>query len=573
MSAPARPAAAPARSGLVVDRLSVSFGNGAARQVVVRDLSFRIEPGMAVALVGESGSGKSVTARSLVGLAGRGATVSAKALRYDDQDLLSFSERQWRDLRGREIGFVLQDALVSLDPLRPVGSEIIEAMAAHGWGDRRRRQARMLELLELAGVPEPALRARQRPGELSGGLRQRALIASALALHPGLVIADEPTTALDASIQAQILRVLRAIKERGDGLLIISHDLAVVAQLADEILVLHHGNVVEKGRTTRVLGQPRHPYTRALLDAIPGTHPRGIRLLSPGLLPTTAAPASARRERFPKPVLIAENVSKRYRGPDGTDRIVVDQVSFTLHAGRTLGIVGESGSGKTTLARIALGLTAPDAGSVMLRGQRWNAAGQQQVPESVRRPRRRELGIIYQDPLGSFDPRWNVGQILGDALAAGGMPRAQWPQRVGDLLSKVRLSADHATRNPLRLSGGQRQRVAIARAIACHPAVIVCDEPVSALDVSVQAQVLDLLADLQDELGVAYLFISHDLGVIRHVSDDLLVMRDGRVLEAGPIDAVFTNPEHAFTRELIATSSILRTERAATGDGRPPALE
>ncbi len=546
---PARPGAPPA--GLAVEGLSVAFGAGAGD--VVRGISFEIAPDKVLALVGESGSGKSVIARSLVGLAGAGSTVSARRMQYRGHDLLRFGERQFRRLRGREIGFVLQDALVSLDPLRPVGREITEAMAAHGWGNRRTRHQRMLELLEEVGVPEPELRARQRSGELSGGLRQRALIASALALNPGLVIADEPTTALDASVQAQILRLLRAIKQRGRALLIISHDLAVVSQLADEVIVLNHGNVVEQGAAAQVLNQPRHPYTRALLDAVPGTHPRGSRLSSPAARPATQQAAEAQGEAV-GPVLTARQLSKSYRGPDGLDRLVVDQVDFTLHAARTLGIVGESGSGKTTVARLALGLTQPDHGSVTFRGRPWNAAGPCRVTERMRRPHRNEFGIIYQDPLGSFDPRWSVGQILQDALAASGGSRTQRQAKVIELLEKVRLSPDLVGRNPLLLSGGQRQRVAIARAIAGNPKLIVCDEPVSALDVSVQAQVLDLLADLQDEMGVSYLFISHDLGVIRHVSDDVLVMRHGRIIETGSVEAMFADPKHDFTRQLIAAS-------------------
>ena len=538
---------------MVVEHLSVAFGSGAGLHSVVRDVSFSIGPGRVLALVGESGSGKSVIARSLVGLAGAGSTVSARRLQYRGQDLLGFGERQFRRLRGREIGFVLQDALVSLDPLRPVGREITEAMAAHGWGDRRTRHSRMLQLLDEVGVPEPAFRARQRSAELSGGLRQRALIASALALDPGLLIADEPTTALDATVQEQILRLLRAIRQRGRALLMISHDLSIVSQLADEVIVLNRGDVVEQGPAAQVLHHPRHPYTRALLDAVPGMHRRGSRL-APATARTAAPPPTRLSPGTGLPVLVASQISKSYRGPDGLDRLVVDQVDFTLPPARTLGIVGESGSGKTTVARLALGLIEPDAGSISFRGHDWNASGPGRFGEARRRPHRHELGMIYQDPLGSFDPRWTVGQILDDALAAAGIARPLRPARAAALLEQVRLSQDLAARNPLTLSGGQRQRVAIARALSGSPKLIICDEPVSALDVSVQAQVLDLLADLQDELGVSYLFISHDLGVIRHVSDDVLVMRNGRVVEAGPVEAVFADPQDDFTRQLIGAS-------------------
>ena len=528
---------------LIVEGLSIEF----AGQSVVRNLSFTLAPGKTLALVGESGSGKSVTARSLIGLAGAGARVTARTLSYGGQDLLSLSERSWRGLRGKGIGFVLQDALVSLDPLRPVGKEILEVLQTHDWGDRRSRPERVIELLEKVGVPEPRLRARQRPDQLSGGLRQRALIASALALSPGLVIADEPTTALDATVQAQILQVLQEIKARGDSLLIISHDLAVVAQLADEVLVLRHGEVVEQGPMDQVLRHPRHPYTRALLDAVPAEHARGTRL-SPERN-TVAAPP---RPGADSPVVLkATQLGKRYVGPDQQSRQVVDDVSFELRAGRTLGIVGESGSGKTTVARIVLGLLEPDAGQVQFLDQPWSGTGHARVQEKHRRLYRRDISVIYQDPLSSFDPRWSVGQILADALDVAGITPDQQPARIAQLLDQVRLPKELAVRRPLQLSGGQRQRVAIARAIASSPKVIICDEPVSALDVSVQAQVLDLLADLQATLGLAYLFISHDLGVIRHVSDDVLVMRHGKVVESATVETLFENPQHEYTRRLL----------------------
>ena len=528
---------------LIVEGLSIEFDG----QTVVHNLSFTLAPGKTLALVGESGSGKSVTARSLIGLAGAVARVSARTLSYGGQDLLGLSERGWRRLRGKGIGFVLQDALVSLDPLRAVGKEILEVLKAHNWGDRRSRGERVIELLDKVGVPEPRLRARQRPDQLSGGLRQRALIASALALSPGLVIADEPTTALDATVQAQILEVLQEIKARGDSLLIISHDLAVVAQLADEVLVLRHGVTVEQGPTEQVLRNPHHPYTRALLDAVPAEHARGTRL-SPGQPAVSGLPRSG----ADSPLLLrASGLGKRYIGPDHQSRQVVDDVSFELRAGRTLGIVGESGSGKTTVARMVLGLLEPDAGRVEFLGQPWTAAGSERVTEKQRRLHRRDISVIYQDPLSSFDPRWSVGQILADALDVAGFQAGQHAARISQLLDHVRLPAELATRRPLQLSGGQRQRVAIARAIASNPKVIICDEPVSALDVSVQAQVLDLLADLQASLGLAYLFISHDLGVIRHVSDQVLVMRHGKVVESAPVEDLFDNPQHEYTRRLL----------------------
>ncbi|HWJ74158.1 MAG TPA: ABC transporter ATP-binding protein [Kaistia sp.] len=524
------------RPSLVVEGLAVTLGRGEHRRRVVNEVSFTVAPGKAVALVGESGSGKSVTARSLVGLAGDGADVTARALRYGDIDLSALGERAWRRLRGKDIGFVLQDALVSLDPLRAVGDEIAEALAAHGWGTAASRKRRVLELLDSVGIPEPALRARQRPDQLSGGLRQRALIATALALDPPILIADEPTTALDTTVQAQILALLETIKQRGTGLLIISHDLAVVSRIADEVVVLHHGEAVEQGPTAEVLSRPRHAYTRLLINSVPGARPRKPR----------AAPTSS------DTVLEADGLVKSYVGPDGVGRLAVDDVGFSLRAGRTIGIVGESGSGKSTTARIALGLLDPDHGAVRFDGAPWAGSGEARVRERDRRRQRPHLGVVYQDPLSSFDPRWTVAEILGDALDAGGVPEGEHATRIGELLERVRLPAETAGRRPLQLSGGQRQRIAIARSLAASPKVIVCDEPVSALDVSVQAQVLDLLDDLQRETGVAYLFISHDLGVIRQVSDEVLVMFGGRVVERGPTEEVLGNPQHPFTQKLVA---------------------
>ncbi|HEY6496770.1 MAG TPA: ABC transporter ATP-binding protein [Trebonia sp.] len=529
---------------LAVENLRVSFGDAE----VVSGISLAAWPGRCLAIVGESGSGKSVTARTLVGLTGDGARVRADRIEFAGRDLSGQQERAWRAIRGRDIGFILQDALVSLDQLRLVGDEITEPLKLHRWGTRATRRERAVELLASVGVPEPEVKVRQRPYELSGGLRQRALIASAIALDPRLLVADEPTTALDVTIQAQVLDLLAESKARGRSVILISHDLSVVARLADEVIVMRGGEAVERGPAHRVLHQPEHEYTRALLDAIPSGRTRGTRLVRPA-----AGESVARRTRPPvdraRPVLEARHLTKVFRGPDRVDRTVVDDVSFVLFAGETLGIVGESGSGKTTTARIALALLPPTSGEVRLHGERWSA-----LPPSRRRPLRKRIGVIYQDPLSSFDPRWAVGRIVTDALATGGRPpssRAEARERAIRLLEQVGLGQRHLDAAPLRLSGGQRQRVAIARALAPEPEVIVCDEPVSALDVSIQAQVLDLLTGLQDELGVSYLFISHDLGVIHHMSDRILVMNEGRVVESGSAADVFERPEHPYTRRLL----------------------
>lgn len=570
---------------LRVDGLDVSFDRPDGDRVgIVHDVSFTLRRGRCVALVGESGSGKSVTARSLVGLTGEGAAVSARTLSLDGESLLGRPDSWWRRVRGTRIGFVLQDALVSLDPLRTVGAEIEEVLRLHGVGTRRSRRDLAVELLDQVGVPEPAVRARQRPGELSGGLRQRALIASAIALGPEIVIADEPTTALDVTVQAQVLGVLESMVAEGTSVVLISHDLAVVARLADEVLVMQGGRIVESGPVDAILGSPQHPYTRQLIDAVPSEHTKGTRL-SRDVAPARTAAALFRstgleardrpdgtpgvddvagtvRPEPPTRLLDVRGVSKSYRGPDRVTRRVVDDVSLHLDRGETLGIVGESGSGKSTLARIALALVTPDSGDVLFRGGAWSRAR-----AAEQRAVRRRIGVVYQDPLSSFDPRWRVGRILADAVRLGDPGNASRVRdRVVELLEMVGLGAQHIDAWPLTLSGGQRQRVAIARALATNPEVVVLDEAVSALDVSVQAQVLDLLADLQEQLGTAYLFISHDLGVIHHTSDRVLVMQGGRAVEQGTADAVFTTPQHPYTRRLL--ESLPRLEYARLSEAR-----
>ncbi|WP_235515576.1 dipeptide ABC transporter ATP-binding protein [Curtobacterium sp. Leaf183] len=552
-SVPSGGAARPTGPLVEVRDLSVAFGD----RTVVRDVSFTLEPGRCVAIVGESGSGKSVTARSLLGLNGPSSSTTAAALSLGGRDLRDLSDRAWRGVRGKDVGYVLQDALVSLDPLRRVGASVADALRAHGVGPRSAREQQVLSLLGRVGIPSPSLRARQLPSELSGGLRQRALIAAAIALDPAVLIADEPTTALDTTVQAQILALLDELRAGGTGLVLISHDLGVVEQLADEVVVMQHGVVVEQGSVAAVLGDPQHAYTKRLLAAIPSAHAPGARLSDAP--PATLAPRPASR---PVPVagsvvLSVSHVSKRYRGPDGVVRTVVDDVSFELRAGETLGIVGESGSGKSTTAAIALALTPPSSGQVLFEGRPWSA-----LPERARRADRPRIATVSQDPLSSFDPRRTVGELVRSALVgarsaravdAAGPPRAAGTDaaRVDALLQGVGLDPSLAGRHPLTLSGGQRQRVAIARALATDPDVLVLDEAVSALDVSVQAQVLDLLADIRREYGTAALFISHDLGVIHHVSDRVLVLRDGRVVEEGPADQVFRSPSDPYTQGLL----------------------
>lgn len=536
---------------LTVESLRVSFGRDCPEGTAVRGVSFSLQAGRCLAVVGGSGSGKSVTSRAVVGLAGRRAHVHARQLTFDGTDLTALDDRSWRRVRGKEIGFVLQDALVALDPLRPVGKEIGEALRLHrAVASSEELERRVVALLELVGVPEAAVKARQLPHQLSGGQRQRALIAAALALDPRILIADEPTTALDVTVQAQVLGLLEETKLRGKALLLISHDLAVVSRIADEVLVMHEGKVVERGSADQVFQDPQHTYTRQLLDAVPSARLRGSR---PSRLPAARAwkPPLRSQEQspstFPSVVLSAANLVKRFKGPDGVLRTAVDGISFELRSGETLGIVGESGSGKSTMARLALALDLPDEGAVLFQGRAWTT-----LTERDRRARRRAISVIYQDPLNSFDPRWSVGHIISDSLASDVESRDERYERVVELLDLVGLSPALLDRRPLELSGGQRQRVAIARAIAPRPAVIVCDEPVSALDVLIQAQVLDLLTDLKAHLNMSYIFISHDLGVIRQLSDRVMVMRQGRVVETGTRDEIFLNPRTDYTQRLLA---------------------
>ncbi|MFF6888793.1 dipeptide ABC transporter ATP-binding protein [Streptomyces sp. NPDC012421] len=551
---PGRTAAAtdgPTSAGPLIEvaGLDVRFGTGEGAVHAVRGAALELSAGRCLALVGESGSGKSALARSLLGLAGPTATVRASRLRLFGRDAVGFGDREWRAVRGRRIGLVAQDALVALDPLRPVGREIAEPLLVHRLVPRREAGARVVELLARVGVPEPAERAASHVHQLSGGLRQRALIASALAAEPGVIVADEPTTALDASVQARILYLLGELKAAGTGLLLISHDLAVVEALADEVAVMKDGRIVESGPASEVLDHPRHPYTRALLAAVPGGRGR----------PAPSAVVSG------EPLLVARDLVKGFAGPRGGRRTAVAGVSLTLRPGESLGLVGESGSGKSTLARLVLGLTAPDGGDVLLDGRPWSG-----VPERERRPRRGEIQLIPQDPLSAFDPRWTVERIVGEGLRrAVGASRAERRVQVLELLERVGLTGEHLTRRPAALSGGQRQRVAIARALAPGPRLLVCDEPVSALDVSVQAQVLDLLRELQSSLGLATLFISHDLAVVREVCARVMVMKDGRIVEAGPVGEVFAAPCHPYTRTLLA--AVPKRARGADAGGDGPA--
>lgn len=495
-------------AALEVEELRIAF----AGTTVVEGVSFAVEAGECVAIVGESGAGKSLSARALLGLTPPAADVAVDRLRIDGVDAAALTERGWRRIRGTGIGLVSQDALVSLDPLRRIADEIAEPLRLHRLARGRAVvAARVRDLLARVWMPDPDRRARQRPQELSGGLRQRALIASALAGNPAVLVADEPTTALDATVQARILVLLREIVDDGTAVVFISHDFAAVRRVADRVLVMKDGRIVESGPVTEVLAAPQHPYTQQLIAATMH-EPREER----------AAPSEA--------VLVAEGVSKAFGGVPA----VVD-ASFTVPTGRTLGIVGESGSGKTTLARMMVGVETPSSGEL-----RWAGAPRAQ--------------LVHQNPLGAFDPRWTVGRSLEEALEAGGVPRGARRSRVRALLAEVGLEESLAGRRPAALSGGQRQRAALARALAADPDVLVLDEPVSALDPSVRERVLRLLARVQEERRLTMVFVSHDLDVVGAVADDVLVMQDGRIVEQGRTAEVFAAPQHPFTKELLAAS-------------------
>ncbi|MCF1473376.1 MULTISPECIES: dipeptide ABC transporter ATP-binding protein [Rhizobium/Agrobacterium group] len=530
-----------------IRNLTIGFPKDGRDHNVVHGLDLTINAGETLALVGESGSGKSVTARALLGLSGPGAKISADQFDIEGQSVLGFGEKQWRALRGTKVGFVLQDALVSLDPLRRVSQQLSDAFGRRGFFKHPDLLQDSRALLQSVGIPDPDRRLPQYPHELSGGLRQRALIATAIARHPALLIADEPTTALDATVQKQILDLLAERRKAGHTLLLISHDLAVVSRLADRVLVMNNGYIVEEGPTAKILKTPEHPYTRQLLDAVPSASSKGFRL-SPSTEIELKRPAEPIRIALPpkqidegRIVLSASNLVKRY----GTS-LAVNDVSFNLAAGEALGIVGESGSGKTTVAKIILGLVEPDGGSVLIEGKPWS-----NISEAQRRPRRAHMQLIAQDALSSFDPRYTVEKIVGESLDSVGVYGDARRNRVIEVLDAVRLNLSFLSRYPRELSGGQRQRVAIARAFAPHPTLLVADEPVSALDVSVQAQVLDLLAELQAASGTSLLFISHDLGVVHHLTDRVVVMKDGRIVEAGQVENVFSTPRHSYTRALL----------------------
>ena len=521
---------------LAVQDLAVTFATPDGPVPAVRGVSFALRPGQTVALVGESGSGKSVTAYALLRLLPDGTELRG-TVTYGGESLLAWPESRMRQLRGNDVAMVFQEPMTALNPMTRVGLQIRESLYRHTGLRGRAARLRVLELLHQVGIAEPERRYRSYPHELSGGQRQRVVIAMALACRPKVLVADEPTTALDVTVQAQILALLTTLQRRhGLAVLLITHDLGMVRRVADHVCVMHHGQIVEQGACAQVFAAPRHPYTRRLLDA----EPQGSK---------APVPASAPR------LLQARDVSVSFPLPRSVWRrpgrfVAVDRVSLEVRQGQTVGIVGESGSGKSTLARALLNLL-PSSGS-----RRFDSVDLAALDTAGWRSLRRRMQVVFQDPYGSLSPRMTVGQIIGEGLRVHEphLTSAERAQRVAQALLDVQLDPALARRYPHEFSGGQRQRIAIARALIVQPELLLLDEPTSALDRSVQAEVLALLRDVQRQRGLAYLFISHDLAVVRAMADTLLVMQGGCVVEHGPSAQIFAAPSHPYTRELLAAA-------------------
>jgi microcin C transport system ATP-binding protein len=529
---------------LVVDDLGVVFGRGAHEVVAAKNVSFTVNKGETLALVGESGSGKTVTALSVLGLLpyplARHPTGSIK---YAGEELLNAPEPTLRRVRGNRIGMVFQEPMTSLNPLHNIEKQVGEVLEIHAGITGEAKRARVLELLRLVGLPDVEKRLGALPHELSGGQRQRVMIAMALALNPDILIADEPTTALDVTIQAQILELLGDLKQRlGMALLFITHDLAVVRKIADRVCVMKDGMLVEQGPVAEIFAKPHHEYTKRLLAAEP--KPKGV--------PTPAGQEIMAVDDLKVWFPIRRGVIRRTVGHIKA----VDGVSFSVAAGRTIGVVGESGSGKTTLGLALLRLIGSE-GAIRFEGQRIDTLS----PKALR-PLRRHMQVVFQDPFGSLSPRLSIGQIVGEGLSLHNLGAAsEHGDRVVEALRDVGLEPDVRHRYPHEFSGGQRQRIAIARAMVLRPKFLVLDEPTSALDVSVQAQIVDLLRDLQAKHGLAYMFISHDLRVVRALADSIIVMKDGIVREAGEAEQVFSAPRDSYTKALLDAALNLRASR------------
>ncbi|TQK68765.1 MULTISPECIES: ABC transporter ATP-binding protein [unclassified Nocardioides] len=523
---------------LSIEHLAISFAHP---RPAVEDVSVALHRGEILALVGESGSGKSMTARAVLGLLPPGARATG-SIRYDGEEILGLPEADLNQIRGARIAMVFQEPQTALNPVRTIGWQLREALRAHGTRSRKAATERAIELLRAVEIPEPERRLSSYPHQLSGGQKQRVVLALALANEPDVLLADEPTTALDVTVQAEILRLLDRIRERtGTAIVLITHNMGVVAEIADRVVVLQAGHVVEEGETRALFAQPREPYTKTLLASVLRL-PERSDVEEVAERPSRDAPAGVVPAVEFRGVHVHYGSSRRGRAFPA-----ISDVSLSVAPGEVVGLVGESGSGKTTLGRLAAGLVPLADGQVLLRGEDVLAA-----PRAERRHLRRGLAFVHQDPEASLDPRYAVGASIREPLDIHrvGTP-AERDARVAELLEAVQLPVSYAERRPRELSGGQRQRIALARALALEPALLVADEPTSALDVSVQARVLALFRDLQEQLGFACLFISHDLAVVHQVADRVAVLRAGQLVEIGPVGRVFAQPEADYTRRLL----------------------
>ncbi|MGV2984419.1 ABC transporter ATP-binding protein [Microbacterium sp. AGC85] len=541
---------------LSVEGLAVDFNTTDGVVHAVEGVDLEISEGETVAIVGESGSGKSTTAMAIIGLLAGGGRIAAGSIRLDGREISKAPENEMRAIRGRHIGLVPQDPMSNLNPVAKVGTQVAETLLAHGLANRQNVSAKVVEALEAAGLPDAAKRAKQYPHEFSGGMRQRALIAIGLACKPRLLIADEPTSALDVTVQQTILDQIGTMtRELGTAVLLITHDLGLAAERAERVIVMHRGKVVEQGDAKQILEDPQHPYTQSLVKAAPSV---AVARLRPEAFGSTTPGGTERAEREQPAetpaktdnIVEFENLTKVYpvRGR-GDDFVAVNDVSLVIPRGETVAIVGESGSGKTTTARMLLKVIEPTSGLIRFEGKDVSTLSRAET-----RDFRQRVQPIFQDPYSSLNPMFTIERLIAEPLEfyrrGSGADRRK---RVRQLLDDVALPQSMLRRYPSELSGGQRQRVAIARALALSPDLIVCDEPVSALDVLVQDQILRLLGDLQREYGLSYLFISHDLAVVRLISDYVCVMKDGALVEAATSEEIFTNPRDPYTRRLLAS--------------------
>ena len=546
IAAPGAETPGAARTGdmpvLDVDRLTIVARSPAGDTPLVEDLSFELRRGETLCIAGESGSGKSMTSLAIMGLLPQPAVrVAAGSIRFGGDDLTSLDERAMRRIRGDRIAMIFQEPMTSLNPVLSIGRQLIEAIETHTSETRTQSRARAIEALKAVRIPQAEQRMRQYPHELSGGMRQRVMIAMALALRPDILIADEPTTALDVTVQGEVLELLRDLqREFGTSIILITHDMGVVAEMADRVIVMRQGRIVEAGEAIPLFSAPREPYTRALLDAVPR--------MGDGMKGTGAA----RSVKPVKPILSVDGLTVRFDIKGGllgrtTHRVhAVENVGFQIGNCETFSLVGESGCGKSTIAKALTGLV-PFTGNVRLDGVPVSG-----LDREGRKRVRRDIQMIFQDPFASLDPRMRVGDLVGEPMVIHGIGSAQERRdRVAALFERVGLTADQLDRYPHEFSGGQRQRICIARALALRPKLIIADESVSALDVSVQARVLELLKELQNDFGIAYLFISHDMAVVENISDRVAVMYLGQIVEMGTRDQIFSDPRHPYTKRLI----------------------